>query len=224
MQREEPAKPRSSERSRRWELVIAVSIAVVSVTGAALTYLSIHKESTAVENDRRSVVDTMLVQTQEVTAETQARADGALAAQYRQLMAEAGVLSSTDANQARLLLLDAGSFYFADGMMPDFLTGTGAAAQFDYSAALRAAALTVKDEAPTIPADEPDRTATLAGHDRGIATRIALSVVGLLCVVVLLTVARLTGAEQLRRGVFAAAALGYAMAVIGAIAQFAHLP
>ncbi|MGZ5952593.1 MAG: hypothetical protein ACXWO1_20920, partial [Isosphaeraceae bacterium] len=103
--------------------MIAISIAIVAMTGAVLTYLSIQQESAAVENDRRSVVETVLVQNHEVSAETQARAEGVFAARYRQLMAEADALSGTDADEAFLLRLDAASFDLNG--VSFYLTGTG---------------------------------------------------------------------------------------------------
>jgi hypothetical protein len=206
-----------SGKSNRWELVIAASIALVAVTGAVLTYLSIQQESAAVEADRQSVVETMLVQNQRVSAETQARAYGGLAARYQQLMAEAGALSGTEPDQASLLQQDAAGFLLPG--VTQYLTGTGATARYNFPDALQGA-LTV-DETTSIPPSQPGRTAQLAEHHRQMAGWIALSAVGLLGVVVLLTLARLLTTERRKRALFGAAVLGYAVAVIAAIAQFA---
>ena len=55
-----------SKESKRWEVIIAASIAAAAMTGAVLTYLAIQKESAAVESDRESVVQTVMVQNQNV--------------------------------------------------------------------------------------------------------------------------------------------------------------
>jgi hypothetical protein len=201
----------------RWELTIAAAIALVAVTGAVLTYLSIQQESAAVEADRQSVVETMLVQNQRVSAETQARAYGELAARYRQLMAEAGALAATDPDQASLLRQDAAGFLLPG--VTQYLTGAGATAQYNFPAALQGA-LTVS-ETTSIPPSQPGRTAQLADRHRQMSGHIALCAVGLLGVVVLLTLARLQTPERRKRAVFGAAVIGYAVAVIAAIAQFA---
>jgi hypothetical protein len=189
-----PVTAGKSGKSKWWELIIAASIALVAVTGAVLTYLSIQQESAAVEADRQSVVETMLVQNQRVSAETQARAYGELATRYRQLMAEAGALSGADPDQASLLRQDAAGFLLPG--VTQYLTGAGATAQYHFPAALQGA-LTV-DETTSIPPGQPARTAQLAGRHRQMSGRIALSAVGLLGVVVLLTAARQVSAE--RRG------------------------
>jgi hypothetical protein len=211
------AAPARTRESKRWELIIAVSIALVTVTGAALTYLSIQQEAAAVEADRQSVVETLQVQNQVVSAATEARAYGILAARYRQLMAEASVLAGTDPEQAAMLRADAVGF--ALNGVTQYTTGTGAAAQYNFAAALQGA-LTVA-QSSTIPADQPARTAALAEQHRQVAASVALSVVGLLGVVVLLTLARVVTAERLKRGLLGAAAAGYLAAVIAAVVQLA---
>lgn len=212
-----PVPAGKSGKAKRWELVIAASIALVAVTGAVLTYLAIQQESAATEADRQSVVETMLVQNQRVSAEAQARAFGELAVRYRQLMAEAGVLSGTEPDQASLIRQDAAGFLVPG--VTQYLTGIGATARYSFPDALQGA-LTV-DETTGIPPSQPARTALLAEHHRKMSGRIALSAVGLLGVVVLLTLARLQTAEWRKRAVFGAAVIGYAVAVIAAIAQFA---
>ena len=138
-------------QSKRWELIIAISIALVTVTGAVLTYLSIQQESAAVEADRQSVVETLQVQNQVVAAATQARAYGVLAVRYRQLMAEVSVLAATDPDQAAMLRADATGVNLNG--VTDYTTGTGAAAQYNFAAALQGA-LTVL-QSSTIPPDQP---------------------------------------------------------------------
>jgi hypothetical protein len=212
-----PAAPARTGESKRWELIIAVSIALVTVTGAALTYLSIQQESAAVEADRQSVVETLQVQDQVVAANTEARAYGVLAARYRQLMAEASVLAVTDPDQAAMLRADAAGFTLNG--VTEYTTGTGAATQYNFAAALQGA-LTV-DQSVGVPADQPARTAALAEQHRQVAGWLALCVVGLLCVVVLLTLARVVTAEWLKRALAAAAAAGYLAAVTAALVQLA---
>jgi hypothetical protein len=109
-------------------------------------------------------------------------------------MAEAGALSGADPDQASLLRQDAAGFLLPG--VTQYLTGAGATAQYHFPAALQGA-LTV-DETTSIPPGQPARTAQLAGRHRQMSGRIALSAVGLLGVVVLLTAARQVSAE--RRG------------------------
>jgi len=203
--------------SKRWELIIAIAIALVTVTGAVLTYLSIQQESAAVEADRQSVVETLVVQNQLVSAATEARAYGILAARYRQFMAEANVLAATDPQQANMLRADAAGFRLTG--VTNYLTGTGATAQYNFAHALQGA-LTV-DQSLSIPPDEPSRTAAMAERHRQAAGGLALCVVGLLCVVVMLTLARLLKQDRLKRALLGAGAVGYLAAVITAIVQLA---
>ena len=157
-----PAVPARTGESKRWELIIAVSIALVTVTGAALTYLSIQQESAAVEADRQSVVETLQVQNQMVSANTETRAYGILAARYRQLMAEASVLAVTDPDQATMLRADAAGFTLNG--VTEYTTGTGAASQYNFAAALQGA-LTV-DQSVGVPADHrpaPPRSPSITG-------------------------------------------------------------
>jgi hypothetical protein len=221
---EEPGEPAGNEEpkagskeSKRWELIIAASIAWVAMTGAVLTYLAIQKESAAVESDRESVVQTVMVQNQNVAAKIQVDANGTLAARYRQLMAEASVLSSIDEDQAILSRLNAAGF-IATAAVSDYLTGTGATARYDDSAALQGV-LAADATSANLPADEPALTAKRAAHDYVISRRIRISIVGLLGVVVILTVARLAKARKLRRGLYVTATLGYAAATVAAIIE-----
>jgi hypothetical protein len=224
--REQPGKapgrgPRSE--SKGWELTIAVSIAVAAVTGAALTYAAIQKQAAAADNDRQSVVQTIEVQTQRVTAETQAGAGGTLAARYRQLMAEADVLSATDPDQATLFRLNAVGFIDNNYGVSDYLSGTGATAHYDYSAALQGA-LAASSTSGVLPAGEPELTAKLAEHDSAVSERIRICVIGILGVVVVLTIARLTRMRRDKQLLFAVAALGYAVALaIGLAGAFANM-
>jgi hypothetical protein len=208
-----------SKESRRWEVIIAASIAAAAMTGAVLTYLAIQKESAAVESDRESVVQTVMVQNQNVAAKIQVDADDTLAARYRQLMAEAGVLSGLDPDQAILARLNAVGF-IAGSAVSDYLSGTGATARFDDSSALQGA-LAVDSISANLPSDEPALTAKKAAHDYQTSRRIRISIVGLLCIVVILTISRLSKTRKWRRGLFAAATLGYAVATVAAIIQVA---
>jgi len=217
---DDAAHPAASKReSKRWELVIAIAVAVAAMTGALLTYLSIQKESAAADNDSQSVAQTILVQSQRSTATTNTYAAAATVTRARQLLAEGKVLATSDPAQASLLFQDAASLDPALGAAVGYVTGSGVTARFNYEAALQG--YLAVDTSVSIPPNEPDVTAQLAERERVKAVRIALSVVGLLLVVVLLTVARLTGKIRLKRGVFAVAVLGYAAALsFGLIAQF----
>ena len=205
----------AAAESKRWELVIAVAIALVTVTGAVLTYLSIQQESAAVEADRQSVVETLTVQNQVVSAATEARAYGILAARYRQFTAEASVLAATDPQQSDMFRADAAGLWL--GGVTNYLTGTGATAQYNFGDALRGA-LAV-NQSFSIPPDEPSRTAATAERHRQAAGGLALCVVGLLCVVVVLTLARLLKPDRLKRALLGAGTAGYLAAVITATVQ-----
>jgi hypothetical protein len=154
-----------------------------------------------------------------VAARIQVDANDTLAARYRQLMAEASVLSSTDEDQSMLARLNAVGFIATSGVS-DYLTGTGATAHYDDSAALQGA-LAVDTTAAILPPDEPALTAKTAVRDYRTSRRIRISIVSLLGVVVLLTTARLSKAKKWRHGLFATAALGYTVATVAAIIQVA---
>jgi hypothetical protein len=219
---EQPAKAaeaETSKESKRWELIVAVSIATAAVTGAVLTYLAIQKESAAVESDRESVVQTVTVQNQSVAAKIQVDANGALAARYRQLMAEASVLSGTAGDQAELARLNAVGF-IANYGVSDYLSGTGATARYDQAAAFQGA-LAVDSSSTVLPPDEPKLTAEIAARDYATARRIRVSIVSLLGVVVILTIVRLSKTRRWRQGLLTAAVLGYATATVAAVIQVA---
>jgi hypothetical protein len=217
----EPAESQrgSKRESKRWELVIAIAVAVAAMTGAVLTYLSIQREAAAADNDGQSVAQAILIQTQQVTAEANTDATAGSVARARQLLAEANAVFATDPAQASLIRQDAASLAPALGPAEGYLIGSGVTAQFNYAAALQGS-LAVETSV-SMPPDEPDRTAQLAERQRVTAEHIAMSVVGLLCVVLLLTIARLAKKKWLKLGVLAAASFGYAAALsVGLIAQF----
>jgi hypothetical protein len=199
------------DRGRRWELIVALALAITSVSGAVLTYLSVQQESAAAGADERAVVETILVQQRLAGAATQTYASGDLAARYRRLLADAEALEATDPQRAAVSRHLASAIANQTGLA-EFLSGTGAASRFDYDA-YRDAALHYSDPL-AIPSDQPDRTAARADAHRDRSQALALGAVGMLAVVVLLTLARVGRRRWPRVGLFAAAATCYVAVVI----------
>lgn len=204
--------PGSSSRARRvrWSVALPVAIALVTITGAGLTYLSIRQESTAVDHDRRAVVQTVLVQARHTGASAQTHAFGGLAAQYRAMLAEAEAMQDADPERAATMRALARSFG-TKALIYDYMTGSGESLRFDYEAQLQAALRNSDAIAP--PENQPELTAARAReyHDR--ARVLALTVVGMLAVVVLLMVARMTNRNTRRVPLAVAAAVGYLVAL-----------
>jgi hypothetical protein len=197
--------------SRRWELVVALALAVTSVSGAVLTYLSVRQESAASGADEQAVIETILVQQRRTGASTQTYANGDLAARYRSLLADAEALEATDPERAAVTRQLATAIANQTGIV-EFLSGTGASSRFDYGANLEAA-LRYSDMM-AIPLDQPERTAARADTYRDRSQALALGAVGMLGVVVLLTLARVGRRRWPRLGLFAAATAVYVAVVV----------
>jgi len=196
---------------RRWELIIALALAVTTVSGALLTYLSVRQESAAAGADEQTVIETILVQQRRTGASTQTHANGDLAARYRSLLAEAEALEATDPARAAVTRQLANAIANQTGIA-EFLSGTGASGRLDYRANLEAA-LHYSD-VMAVPLDQPDRTAARADAYRDRSQALAMGAVGMLGVVVLLTLARVGRRRWPRIGLFAAATAGYVAVVV----------
>jgi hypothetical protein len=108
---------------RRWwardgnqRILIAVLIALVSVTGAVLTWRAAQLDEDALDKDRQAVAETVLQQQTQVDVDTQLRAEQQAFAEYRaelanadELDAEAERLAATDASTATVLRDEAAS-------------------------------------------------------------------------------------------------------------------
>jgi hypothetical protein len=212
----DPTPPPARPRAGRWELVVALALAVTTVTGALVTYLAVQRESAAADADRQAVIETILVEQRRSGAGTQTYAYGSLAARYRRLLAEADAVADTDpARAARNRQVAAG--LAAQTGIYEFLTGAGAASRFDHAARLEAALH--YGDGLTVPDDQPARTAATADAHRTASGRLALAAVGTLAVVVLLTLARVVRRRVVRLSLLGAAALGWLTAVGLAVAQ-----
>jgi len=203
------------DRPRRWELLVALVLAITSISGAVLTYLSIQQESAASEADERAVIETILIQQQYAGATAQNHGFGDLAARYRRLLAEAEALEATDPERAAVTRQLANAIAAQTGIAEFFSGDPGAKGTFDYEAHLDAALHYF--DVVAIPPDQPDRTAARADAYRDRSQALALGAVGMLAVVVLLTLARVVRRRWPRLVLFAAAAGGY-LAVVAVTA------
>jgi hypothetical protein len=211
-----PAAHAFSGARSRWELIIAVAIGITTMTGAILTYLAIREESAAADHDRRAVIETVQVNRRLTAAETQAHAFSGLAASYRRMVAEADAIADEDPERAQALYALAQSFA-TQARIAEFMPAAGADAQFNYEGAFQAALHA--DDAVGISDDQPDRTVAMANDHHTRSQRLTLSVVGLLVVVVLLTLARLVRATARRTALLALSATGYAATLVAAVPQ-----
>lgn len=200
----------------RWELIIAVAIGVTTMTGAIITYLAIREESAAADHDRRAVIETVQVNRRLTGAETQAHTFSGLAASYRRMVAEANAIADKDPERAQALYALAASFA-TQARIAEFMPAAGADARFDYEGSFQAALHA--DDGIGISDDQPDRTVALANDHHARSQRLTLSVVGLLIVVVLLTLARLVGTVGPRTLLLVLSAVGYAATVVAAVPQ-----
>jgi hypothetical protein len=203
-------------RRLRWNLWLPIGIAFVTITGAVLTYLSIALESTASSYDRLAVVQQVLVQARDSGAQSQAHAYSGLAAQYRAMLAEADAIEGTDPERAAALRAVATSFGTQAGIAA-YLTGESGELRFDYDLAYLSALHNRDAIAP--PDNQPMLTAARA-HDYHARSRtLAATVVVMLAVVVLLTLARLYRRNRVRVPLVAAAGAAYLVAIVVALAN-----
>ncbi|WP_326645138.1 hypothetical protein OG884_12250 [Streptosporangium sp. NBC_01755] len=209
------AKGKETSTRAPWELWIAVAIGVATITGAALTYVSIRVDSAAVDADRQAVVETVQVQSSRVVAIARSRSEGSQIAQYRVLNAQADAVESTDPAQARLLRRQADGLLAAEWIDIRYRTGIGATATWNHE--LRQDAIIRVNEYMSVPQGQPELTVRKADdlHDR--SGELALCVVASILVIVGLTVARLVPPERWRPAVFAAALVGYLALLVVAV-------
>ena len=207
---------RAVVRVRRWraEVLLPVAIAMVTITGALFTYLAIKQESTAVDQDRLAVVQSVQVQSRLTGAQAQTRAFGGLAAQYRAMLAEADALAPTDPERARLMQALAQSFG-TRALIYQFMSGTGSNARFDYDLAMQSALH--NNDSVALPENQPDLTAATADRYHARGRMLSLSVVVTLAVVVVLMLARLSRRRLGRVAFSVVAGAGYAAALILAL-------
>jgi len=186
------------------------------MTGAILTYVAIREESAAADHDRRAVIETVQVNRRLTAAEAQAHTFSGLAASYRRMMAEADAIDAVDPERAKALRALAASFA-TQARIYEFMPGTDADARFNYDGAFQAALHA--EDAIGISDDQPDRTVALADEHHARSQRLTLSVVGLLVVVVVLTLARLVGTTGRRITLLALSVAGYAATIAVAVPQ-----
>ncbi|WP_433367694.1 hypothetical protein [Streptosporangium sp. CA-115845] len=194
---------------------IAVAIGIVTITGAALTYVSIRVDSAAVDADRQAVVETVQVRSSRVVANARSRFEGSQITQYRVMNAQADAIEPTDPAQARLLRRLADGFLAAEWLDLRYRTGTGATATWNHD--LRREAVIRESEYNSVPQGQPELTVRRADalHDR--SGRLALCVVASTLILVGLTIARLVPAHRWRPAVFTASLLGYLALLIVAL-------
>ena len=201
---------------RQWraEVLLPIAIALVTIASAMLTYLSINEESSAVDNDRLAVEQSVLVQSRQTGAQAQTHGFGSLATQYRAMLAEADAIEQTDPERAQLQRTLAQSFA-TKALIYGYLSGSAPQIRFDHDAFL--AATLHGNDAIAIPENQPELTAAVADRQHARARGLAASVVVMLAVVVLLMLARLARPGRRRASLSVASAIGSAGALLLAI-------
>jgi hypothetical protein len=215
--RHAPVSPASDtvRARRRVDRFLAVAIGIVTLTAALITYAAVRLESQAGAADSRAASETLVLQSIELFAQTQASTYEGYANQYRVTMAEAQALSRLDGREQ--LARDSASYLASQSGVNRYLSSPGADATFDRER-LHETALHY-DDYRTIPRDQPVMTAAraMALHDR--ARALMQILVALLVVVVVLTSARIVSREAARRALTAFACAAYVGLAVVAVLQ-----
>ncbi|WP_202637902.1 hypothetical protein [Bailinhaonella thermotolerans] len=193
-----------------YELPVAAAMAVVTVTSALVTFLSVMAAAEAVETDRLAVVQTVQVEAERTKTDAQVRGEGRRLGRYRSLAAEADAEAAEDPGRAaglRRLALE----YAAEsrvGYLGPYVAWDGAESRLRYGEL--AEALRQSADAYSPAADQPARTAARADAEHARSTRLAMAAVALLVVLVVLTVTRMAHV-RLRGPLLVVAAASYAL-------------
>jgi pSer/pThr/pTyr-binding forkhead associated (FHA) protein len=194
-----------ADRAEWWRLVATVAISVMTVFGAGLALGAAYLGTNAVDGDRRTVLETVRVQQQQVAVETQVRAEASVVARYRATLAEADALdrqarqaradgqsaeAAEPADQARLLRTVAQSL--RQFFPPAVLKGQGTQARFDVDTARRLAMARGTIESQQAAQLDPTQTAEQAQRSRSQGLRLQAWSIVLVLVLALLTFARLS--------------------------------
>ena len=194
-----------ADRAEWWRLVATVAISVMTVFGAGLALWAAYLGTSAVDGDRRAVLETVRVQQQQVAVNTQVRAEASLVARYRATLAEADALdrqarqaradgrtaeAAELADRARLLRTVAQNLH--QFFSPAVLDGEGARARFDVDTARRLAMARGTIESQQAAQLDPTQTAAQAQQSRSQGLRLQAWSIVLVLVLALLTFARLS--------------------------------
>jgi pSer/pThr/pTyr-binding forkhead associated (FHA) protein len=194
-----------ADRAEWWRLAATVAISMMTVFGAGLALWAAYLGTTAVDGDRRAVLETVQVAQQRVAVQTQVRSEESLVARYRATLAEAEALDR-QARQARaegrsveaVELEDRGRVLrtVAQSLRPFFpspvLEGDGARARFDVDTARRLAMARGTIESQQAAQLDPGQTAERAQQVRNRGLRLQAWSIVLVLVLALLTFARLS--------------------------------
>jgi pSer/pThr/pTyr-binding forkhead associated (FHA) protein len=194
-----------ADRAEWWRLAATVAISLMTVFGAGLALWAAYLGTTAVDGDRRAVLETIQVEQQRVAVKTQVRAEESLVARYRATLAEAEALDR-QASQARAEGRSAEAVELEDRgrvlrtaaqslrqfFLPQVLKGDGARARFDVATARRLAMARGTIESQQAAQLDPEQTAAQAQQVRNRGLRLQAWSIVLVLVLALLTFARLS--------------------------------
>jgi hypothetical protein len=194
-----------ADRAEWWRLVATVATSVMTVFGAGLALGAAYLGTNAVDGDRRTVLETVRVQQQQVAVETQVRAEASVVTRYRATLAEADALDR-QARQARADGRSAEAAELADQdrllrtvaqslrqfFPPAVLKGQGTQARFDVDTARRLAMARGTIESQQAAQLDPTQTAEQAQRSRSQGLRLQAWSIVLVLVLALLTFARLS--------------------------------
>lgn len=187
--------PNLMQRLVERHLPLVIALTVVALTGTLTAFQALRIESRAGGADAESVAETLRVASRQINAEIAARAYESLAGEYVTMMSQADAIAAADPARATLERNIARDFAIRGGILP-YLSAQAADAIFDYARAYRV--LLGSGDLTGVPAGRPGATAERADRDHRRVRVLGLDVVGLLAVIVLITLARITR-ERTRR-------------------------
>jgi pSer/pThr/pTyr-binding forkhead associated (FHA) protein len=194
-----------ADRAEWWRLAATVAISVMTVFGAGLALWAAYLGTSAVDGDRRAVLETVRVEQQRVAVNTQVRAEESLTARYRATLAEADALER-EAGRARTDGRSAEAAELADRVRvlrtvaqnirqffpAEVLNGEGAGARFNLDVARRLAMARGTIESQQAAQLDPGQTAGQAQQFRNHGLRLQAWSILLVVVLALLTFARIS--------------------------------
>jgi hypothetical protein len=194
-----------ADRAEWWRLAATVAISVMTVFGAGLALWAAYLGTSAVDGDRRAVLETVRVEQQRVAVNTQVRAEESLTARYRATLAEADALEQ-QVDRARAAGRSAEAAELADRVRvlrtvaqnlrqffpAEVLNGEGAGARFNLEVARRLAMARGTIESQQAAQLDPEQTVGQAQQFRSHGLRLQGWSILLVLVLALLTFARIS--------------------------------
>lgn len=217
-----------ADRAEWWRLTATVAISVLTVFGAGLALWAAFLGTSAVDGDRRAVLETVRVEQQRVAVNTQVRAEESLTARYRATLAEADALQQQAARARtagraaeaaeladRARVLRAVAQNLRQFFPPEELNGQGAGARFNLDVARRLAMARGTIESQQAAQLNPEQTVNQAQQSRHRGLRLQAWSILLVLVLALFTFARIS--EPVRPGLAVAGMVLFVLVATGVV-------